>query len=83
MASNIFISKLSDECAKCRDFIDRSTIKNMRFKGDSSASHQFLGPLFTDNVPASITNLIKDNCLKPLFQGYDWLKWELTKPQGT
>ncbi|KAM2227690.1 hypothetical protein ACFXTI_014469 [Malus domestica] len=82
MAPNTFISKLSDEYAKCRDFIDRSTIKTLRFEGDSSASHQIIGPLFKDNVPASITNLLKDHCLEPLIQGYDWSKWELTKPQG-
>ncbi|KAM1895732.1 hypothetical protein ACFX13_044445 [Malus domestica] len=82
MAPNTFIFKLSDECAKCRDFIDWSIIKTLRFECDLSASHQILGRLFKNNVPASITNLLKYNCLEPLLQGYDWSKWELTKPRG-
>ncbi|KAB2612760.1 calphotin-like [Pyrus ussuriensis x Pyrus communis] len=67
MASNTFISKLSDECTKCRDFIDRSAIKNLQFEGDLSTSHRILGLLFKDNwvvytqdfFGASIEDVIK------------------------
>ncbi|KAB2610644.1 proline-rich protein 12-like [Pyrus ussuriensis x Pyrus communis] len=48
MASNTFIIKLSEECAKCIDFIDRNAIKTLRFEGDLIHSHQILGPLFKD-----------------------------------
>ncbi|KAM1520286.1 hypothetical protein ACFX1R_024577 [Malus domestica] len=77
-----FISKLSDECNKCKDFIDRSVVKTLRFESDLSATHQILGLLFKDAVPSSIINLFKDHCLTPLLQGFDWSKWCLTKPQG-
>ncbi|KAM1999672.1 hypothetical protein ACFX16_007076 [Malus domestica] len=77
-----FISKPSNECNKCKDFIDRSSIKTLRFDSDLSATHQILGPLFKDAVPSSIINLFKDQCLTPLLQGFDWLKWCLMKPQG-
>ncbi|KAM1034572.1 hypothetical protein FF2_037537 [Malus domestica] len=69
-----FISKLSDECNKCKDFIDRSVIKSLHFESDLSATHQILGPLFKEAVPSSIINLFKDHCLTPLLQRFDWLK---------
>ncbi|KAM1331557.1 hypothetical protein EV1_043672 [Malus domestica] len=69
-----FISKLSDECNKCKDFIDQSAIKTLRFESDLSATHQILGPLFKDAVPSSIINLFKDHCLTPLLQGFNWSK---------
>ncbi|KAB2626929.1 hypothetical protein D8674_020547 [Pyrus ussuriensis x Pyrus communis] len=35
MASNTFITKIFEECAKCKDFIDRNAIKTLRFKAQS------------------------------------------------
>ncbi|KAB2608823.1 hypothetical protein D8674_011991 [Pyrus ussuriensis x Pyrus communis] len=32
MTSNIFITKLSEECTKCKDFIGRNAIKTLRFE---------------------------------------------------
>ncbi|KAM2200934.1 hypothetical protein TB1_000847 [Malus domestica] len=66
-----FISKLSNECNKFKDFIDQSAVKTLRFESDLSATHQILAPLFKDAVPSSITNLFKDHCLTPLLQGFD------------
>ena len=77
-----FISKLSEECNKCKDIIDHCAIKAMRFESDSSASHQILGHLFRKQVPTPFTNLLKDYCLTPLRQGFEWSKWEMSKPQG-
>ena len=77
-----FISKLSDEINKCKDFIDRNAIKTLRFENDMATSHQILGPLFRDAVPSCITNLLKEQCLTPLLQGFDWSKWCLARPQG-
>ncbi|KAB2611497.1 histone deacetylase 5-like [Pyrus ussuriensis x Pyrus communis] len=80
MASNTFITKLTEECNKCQDFIDRNA--SLRFKGDSIATHQILGPLFKDDVPKTITEMLKAHCLKPLFHGYDWLslsRWSCNK----
>ena len=77
-----FISKLSDECNKCKDFIDRSAIKTLLFENDLATTHQILGPLFKDTVPSCITNLLKEQCLTPLLQGFDWSKWCLARPQG-
>ncbi|KAM2285937.1 hypothetical protein ACFX1S_038476 [Malus domestica] len=78
MASNIFITKLSEKCAKCKDFIDRNTIKTLRFEGDSDATHQILGPFFND----AITQMLKTHCLKLLLQGYDWSRRNSARPQG-
>ncbi|KAM1262878.1 hypothetical protein ACFX2G_028564 [Malus domestica] len=77
-----FISQLSNECTKCKDFIDRNSIKTLRFEGNLNTTHQILGPLFKDTVPSSITNIFKEHCLAHLLQGFDWSKWCLTKPQG-
>ncbi|KAB2607144.1 proline-rich protein 12-like [Pyrus ussuriensis x Pyrus communis] len=77
-----FISKLSEEINKCKDFIDRNTIKTVRFEDDMAASHQILGPIFKDAVPSCITDLLKEQCLTPLLQGLDWSKWSLARPQG-
>ncbi|KAB2595576.1 histone deacetylase 5-like [Pyrus ussuriensis x Pyrus communis] len=74
MATNTFITKLVEECNKYRDFINRNAIKSFQSEGDSSALHQTLGPLFKDNIPKSITNMLKAHCLKSIFQGYDWSK---------
>ena len=56
--------------------------QGIRFENDSSASHQILGPLFKKPVPTTITNLLKDQCLTPMRQGFEWSKWEMSKPQG-
>ena len=77
-----FISKLSDEINKCKSFIDRSAVKTLRFQEDMATTHQILGPLFKDAVPSSVTNLLKEQCLTPLLQGFDWSKWCLARPQG-
>ncbi|KAM1242101.1 hypothetical protein ACFX2J_033668 [Malus domestica] len=77
-----FISQLSNECNKCKDFIHRNAIMTLRFESDLNITHQILGPLFKDAVPSSITNLFKEHCLAHFLQGFDWLKWCLTKPQG-
>ncbi|KAM1176483.1 hypothetical protein ACFX15_015544 [Malus domestica] len=78
-----FVSQLSSECDKCNDFIDQHAIKTLRFEGESNTTHQVLGLLFKDTVPSSITNLFKKYCLTGLLQGFDWLKWCQTKPQGS
>ncbi|KAM1972824.1 hypothetical protein FF1_019334 [Malus domestica] len=83
MASNTFITKLSEKCAKCKDFIDRNAIKTLRFEGDSVASHQILGPIFKDVVLETISEMLKANCLKSLRQGYGWSKWDSARPQGS
>ncbi|KAM1218555.1 hypothetical protein ACFX13_046555 [Malus domestica] len=77
------ISEFSPECNKCKDFIDRNTIKTLRFEGELNSTHQILGPLFKDTVPSSIINLFKKHCLAGLLQGFDWSKWCQTKPQGS
>ncbi|KAM2064903.1 hypothetical protein ACFX16_028243 [Malus domestica] len=77
-----FISQLSNECSKCKDFIDRNSTKTLRFEGNLNTTHQILRPLFKDTVPSSITNLFKEHCLAHLLQGFDWSKWCLTKLQG-
>ncbi|XP_048435311.1 uncharacterized protein LOC125475023 [Pyrus x bretschneideri] len=77
-----FIAKLSEEINKCKDFIDRSAIKTLRFEEDMATTHQILGPLFRDAVPSPITDLLKEQCLTPLLQGFDWSKWTLARPQG-
>ena len=61
-----FISQLSDEWNKCKDFFGHNTIKTLHFESDLSTTHQILGPLFKDTVPSSITNLLNDHCLVPL-----------------
>ncbi|KAB2596985.1 hypothetical protein D8674_038495 [Pyrus ussuriensis x Pyrus communis] len=76
MASNTFITKLSEKCAKCNDFIDRNTIQTLRFEGDSDDTHQILGSLFKDVVPKIITEMLKTHFLKPLLQGYDCMEWK-------
>ena len=76
-----FISKFSDEINKCKDFVDRSAVKTLRFEEDMTTTHQILGPLFRDTVPSSVTNLLKEQCLTPLLQGFDWSKWTLARPQ--
>ncbi|KAM1076985.1 hypothetical protein EV1_024144 [Malus domestica] len=75
-----FISELSPECNKCKDFKDRNTIKTLRFEGELNSTHQILGSLFKDTVPSSIINLFKKHCLASLLQGFDWSKWCETKP---
>ncbi|KAM1798878.1 hypothetical protein ACFX12_032903 [Malus domestica] len=82
MAANIFITKLIKKCNKCQNITDRNTIKTIRFEDDPNASHQTLRPLFKDDIPEAITEMLKDQCLKPLFQGYNWPKWEFVRPQG-
>ncbi|KAM2224810.1 hypothetical protein ACFXTH_018882 [Malus domestica] len=77
-----FICQLSNECNKCKDFIDRNAIKTLHFESDLNTTHQILGPLFKDTVPSSITNIFKEHCLAHLLQRFDWSKWCLTKPQG-
>ena len=74
--------KESEEYNKCKDIIDHYAIKNLRFESDSSASHQILVPLFKKPVPTPITNLLRDHCLTPLRQGFEWSKWDMSKPQG-
>ena len=76
-----FISKLSEECNKCKDIIDHCVIKALRFESDSSIAHQILGPMFKKHVPSSITDLMRENCLTPLRQGFEWPKWDASKPQ--
>ncbi|KAM1281722.1 hypothetical protein ACFX2H_022160 [Malus domestica] len=66
-----FVSQLSSECDRCKDFIDQHAIKTLRFEGESNTTHQVLGPLFKDMVPSSITNLFKKYCLAGLLQGFD------------
>ncbi|KAM2134024.1 hypothetical protein ACFX1R_004070 [Malus domestica] len=66
-----FVSKLSSECNKCKDFIDQHAIKTLCFKGKSNTTHQVLGSLFKDTVPSSFTNLFKQYCLAGLLQGFD------------
>ncbi|KAM1476832.1 hypothetical protein ACFXTO_038776 [Malus domestica] len=78
-----FVSKLSSECNKCKDFIDQHTIKTLRFEGESNTVHQVLGSLFKDVVPSSIIDLLKKYCLEGLLQGFDRLKWCQSKPQGS
>ena len=77
-----FISQISEECNKCKDVIDYCAIKALRFESDSSATHQILGPLFKKPVSSPITDLMKENCLVPLRQGFEWSKWDVSKPQG-
>ena len=77
-----FINKFSGECTAHNDIIDHCTIKAIRFEDDSSTSHQILGPLFKKSVPSTITDLLMDQCLAPLRQGFEWSKWEASKPQG-
>ena len=77
-----FITQFSEECTKNKNIIDYCAIKALRFDSDSSASHQILGPLFKKPVPPSITDLMSKNCLTPLRQGFEWSKWDTSKPQG-
>lgn len=70
MATNTFVTKLTEECDKCHDFIDRGAIKPLQFEEDVVATHQIMGPLFKDDLPEVITEI----CLSPLFQGHDWSK---------
>ncbi|KAM2205655.1 hypothetical protein ACFX1S_025121 [Malus domestica] len=77
-----FISKLCKECDQCQKILDRSTIKTIWFKSDMSASHQILGPLFKEAVPSAITGLLKEHCLSPLLQGFEWSRWDAARPQG-
>lgn len=67
MATNTFITKLTEECDKYHNFIDCNAIKTLRFEEDSVASHQILGFLFTDDVSEIITEMLNDHCLSPLF----------------
>ncbi|KAM2889767.1 hypothetical protein FF1_013350 [Malus domestica] len=82
MAANTFINKLIEECSKCQNIIDRNKIKTIQFEDEPNVSHQTISPLFKDNVPEAIVQMLKEHCLKPLFQGYDWMKWESARPQG-
>ncbi|KAM1322301.1 hypothetical protein ACFX2F_015287 [Malus domestica] len=74
-----FISKLSKECDQCQKIIDRSSIKTIR---DMSTPYQILGPLFKAAVPPTIIGLLKEYCLSPLLQGFEWSKWDLARPQS-
>ncbi|KAM1575628.1 hypothetical protein ACFX10_032035 [Malus domestica] len=78
-----FISKLSKECDQCQKIIDRSSIKTICFESDMSTPYQILGPLFKAAVPPTIIGLLKEHCLSPLLQGFEWAKWDLAKPQGS
>ncbi|KAM1134910.1 hypothetical protein ACFX19_044681 [Malus domestica] len=80
MAANTFITKLTKECNKCRDFVDQNAIKTFQSEGESSAVHKTSGPLFKDDVPETITTMLKAHCIAPYLQRYDWSKWELAKP---
>ncbi|KAM1219951.1 hypothetical protein ACFX2G_047958 [Malus domestica] len=77
-----FISKLSRECDQCQKILDRSSIKTIRFENDMSTSHQILGPFFKAAVPSTITGLLQEHCLSPLFQGFEWSRWDAARPQG-
>ncbi|KAM1208433.1 hypothetical protein ACFX13_014458 [Malus domestica] len=76
-----FIFKLSKECDQFQKIIDRSSIKTIRFESDMSTPHQILGPLFKAAVPPTIIELLKEHCLSPLLQGFEWSKWDLARPQ--
>ncbi|KAM1404930.1 hypothetical protein ACFX2I_013370 [Malus domestica] len=78
-----FISKLSKECDQCQKIIDRSSIKTICFESNMSTPHQILGPLFKAAIPPTITRLLKEHYLSPLLQGFEWLKWDLARPQGS
>ncbi|KAM1440275.1 hypothetical protein ACFX13_013818 [Malus domestica] len=78
-----FISKLSKECDQCQKIIDRSSIKTIRFKSDMSTPYQILGPLFKKAVPPTIIGLLKEHCLSPLLQRFEWSKWDLARPQSS
>ncbi|KAM2234393.1 hypothetical protein ACFXTI_012643 [Malus domestica] len=56
--------------------------KTIRFEDEPNVSHQTLGPLFKDNVPEAIIEMLKEHCLNPLFQRYDWSKWESARPKA-
>ena len=77
-----FISQISEECNQCKNIIDHNAIKTLRFESDLSTTHQIIGPLFKKPVPLSITNLMRDHCLVPLRRGFEWSKWDVSKPQG-
>ena len=72
MAINTFITKVVEECDKCRDFIDHNAIKSLRFEYETVPSHQALGPLFNDNILELINEMLKKHCLNLIFQGHDW-----------
>ncbi|KAM1166298.1 hypothetical protein PS1_025931 [Malus domestica] len=78
-----FISKLSRECEQHQKILDRSLIKTIRFESDMSTVHQILGPLFKATIPSTITGLLQEHCLTPLFQGFEWSRWDAAKPQGS
>ncbi|KAM1891444.1 hypothetical protein ACFX14_034728 [Malus domestica] len=78
-----FISKLSKECDQCQKIIDRSSIKTIRFESDMRTPHQILGALFKATVPPTIIGFLKEHCLSPLLQGFEWSKWDLVRPQGS
>ncbi|KAM1362013.1 hypothetical protein ACFX2H_026892 [Malus domestica] len=78
-----FISKLSRECDQHQKILDRSSIKTIRFESDMSTVHQILGPLFKATIPPTITGLLQEHCLTPLLQGFEWLRWDAAKPQGS
>lgn len=82
MAAATFITKLTKECKNYESITDRNTTRSVRFKDEPNASHQTLGPLFKSTVPEAINHLLQDHCLRPLFQGYDWPRWEPARPQG-
>ncbi|KAM1454701.1 hypothetical protein ACFX1X_004219 [Malus domestica] len=78
-----FISKLSRECDQHQKILDRSSIKTIRFKNDMSTQYQILGPLFKATIPPAIIGLLKEHCLSPLLQGFEWSRWDAAKPQGS
>ncbi|KAM2799224.1 hypothetical protein COP2_004358 [Malus domestica] len=48
-----------------------------------STPHQILGPLFKAAIPPTIIGLLKEHCLLPLLQGFEWSKWDLARPQSS
>lgn len=67
MVANTFVTKFTEECGKCNDFITRSAIKTLQFEEDVVASHQIMGSLFKDDVPEVIIEMLKSHCLSLLF----------------
>lgn len=80
MVTNTFVTKLTEEYNKCHEFIDHSVIKPLRFENDVVPTHQILSPLFKDDVPDVITEMLKTHCLSHFLQGHNWSKCESTKP---
>lgn len=58
MVANTFTTKIVEECDKYRDFIDCNAVKSLRSEDEAVLSHQALGPLFKDNIPEPITEML-------------------------